>query len=101
MKQHPEQSHSIVRCSPFQIHAAPLLSRSSNPIVTVTTVSTGACSTGRMTARSISTPPINEIASVRRNASQYVTPRSISSQQTNVENIAISPCAKLMTPVDR
>ena len=91
---------SSVRCSPFQIQAAAPFSRIRSPIVTVTTVSACERDTVWITSRSITTPPTNEITSVRKKATQYGT-RSSSSQQMNVENIAISPCAKLTTPVER
>jgi hypothetical protein len=41
---------------------------------TMTCVSTGAPSTGRITTRSRSTPPANEIASVAAKAAQYGMP---------------------------
>ncbi len=76
-----------------------------SPSVTMTIVSTGAPSTGRMTSRSRAMPPANEMASARTNADPEVEPgplgSAISHQAMNVENIAISPWAKLMTPVER
>ena len=69
--------------------------------MTITIVSTGARSTGRITARSIPTPPQNESATVARNASQKESPWWTSDQATKVESIAISPWAKLTTPVER
>ena len=35
------------------------------------------------------------------NAGQNDQPWSISVQQTNADSVAISPCAKLITPVER
>jgi hypothetical protein len=69
-------------------------------MVMITTVSTGAPCTGRMTTSSSSTPPANAIASVSANAGQYDVWWS-SDHAMNVVNIAISPCAKLTTPVAR
>ncbi len=66
----------------------------------MTIVSTDDPSTGRMTIRSSATPPTNAIASVSTNAGQYDM-WCISENAMNVVNIAISPCAKLMTPVER
>ena len=65
-------------------------------------VSGEALSTGRMTLRSIATPPTNAIASVSTNAGQYGL-WLLSDHAMKVVNIAISPCAKLTTsrrPVD-
>ncbi len=45
---------------------------------TMTTVSTGACSTGRIRMRSISIPPTNEAATVITKASHQLIPPSIS-----------------------
>ena len=49
---------------------------------TITIASTGALSTGRMTVRSIATPPANAIPSVSTNAGQNPRPWSISVQAT-------------------
>jgi hypothetical protein len=85
-----------------QIHGASPWKTSARPIVTITIVSTDAPSTGRITVRSSATPPANESASVRKNAPQNGIPLcSMSAQATKVENMAISPCAKLMTRVAR
>ena len=55
-----------------------------------------------MTARWIATPPTKEIASVAKNAPQNGKPwLTWSVQAMYVANIAISPWAKLMTPVER
>src|SRR6185312_15855910 len=56
---------------------------------------------GRITVSSSSTPPPNDSAIVTANAGQNAQPWSISVQQTNAESVAISPCAKLSTPVAR
>ncbi len=56
--------------------------------------------TGRITTVCSATPPANESAIVAPNAGQNAQPWSISVQQTNAESVAISPCAKLITPVD-
>ncbi len=88
-----------------QIQAASPNSAMPRPSVTMTMVSTGAPSTGRMTSRSSATPPANEMTSVSTKPIQrwYSGPfgSAISHQAMNVENIAISPWAKLMTPVER
>jgi hypothetical protein len=55
-----------------QIQRAAPLTRKKSPSVTITTVSTGARSTGLITTRSIATPAKNEIATVARKAAQYV-----------------------------
>ena len=47
---------------------------------TITTVSTGACSTGRMTMRSISMPSTNDAATVMVNAIHQLSPASMSVQ---------------------
>ena len=71
----------------------------------MTIVSTGALSTGLITSRSSTMPPANEMASVTMKPIHrwYSGPfgSAISHQAMNVENIAISPWAKLMTPVER
>ena len=59
-----------------------------------TWLSTGAPSSGLNTMRSISTPAMNEMPMVRKNAIQYGKPHWINCQAMKVENIAISPCAK-------
>ncbi len=88
-----------------QIQAARPKSAMPRPSVTMTIVSTGAPSTGRITSRSSATPPANEMTSVSVKPIQRCHPgplgSAISHQAMNVENIAISPCAKLMTPVER
>ena len=47
---------------------------------TTTTASTGACSTGRMMTRSITTPSTNAMATVSAKAIQYGTPALTSDQ---------------------
>ncbi len=69
--------------------------------MTITIVSTDARSIGRINVRSIETPPRNESPSVRKNAPQYGIPHSSNCHAMNVENVAISPCAKLITRVER
>ena len=68
----------------------------------ITTVRTEAFATGAMTTRWMPTPRANAKTSVAANAGQYDQPWfSISVQAMYVVNIAISPCAKLITPVAR
>ena len=66
---------------------------------TMTIVSTGAFSTGRITTRSIRRPPTNATASVAQNATQYGRPALIMDQARYVLNIAISPWAKFTMSV--
>ena len=47
---------------------------SKSPIVTTTAARTGAFSTGRMTTRSITMPPMNETTSVTTKATQKGNP---------------------------
>ena len=68
----------------------------------ITTVSAALARRGRITAWWIPTPPTNETSSVTANAGQYEKPwLVVSVHAMYVENIAISPCAKLITPVAR
>src|SRR5207253_7216527 len=60
-----------------------------------TLVRIGALASGLNNSRSIAMPPKNENTIVITKAPQYGTPHCINCQETNVENIAISPCAKL------
>ena len=60
-----EKAFGRLRTSGDQIQRAAPLTRKKRPSVTITTVSTGARSTGRITARSTATPPTNEIATVQ------------------------------------
>ena len=87
--------------APPQIHVVRPLIAISRPIVRITTASVGARSTGRTKTVSTTTPPANESTSVAANAGQNVRPLSINAQQTNADSVAISPCAKLSTPVAR
>src|SRR4051794_18280714 len=96
-----EKAFGRLRTSGDQIQRAAPLTRKKSPRVTITTVSTGARSTGLITTRSTAIPPTNENATVRKKAAQYERPWWTSDQATKVENIAISPCAKLITPVER
>ena len=70
-----------------------------SPRVTITSVSTGARSTGRMTTRSIRTPATNAMPSVSGNATQKLIPWVMSVNAMKVANIAISPWAKLTRPM--
>ena len=81
-------------CSKIQPDSA--LKISSRPMNTITLVSTGAFSTGRKIMRCSTSPAVNEIATVARNAAQYDQPLWINAQAMKVLNVAISPCAKLM-----
>ena len=73
---------------------------SASPRVTITIVSTGASSNGRISVRCSAMPPPNAIRHVSRNAGQYAM-WFISDHAMNVVNVAISPCAKFTTPVER
>src|SRR5262249_45042305 len=81
-------------------NAAPLKTKNS-PIVTIAIVRTGLRSTGRITARSSAIPPADETATVSAHAPQYGQRCGGGVHAMNVENIASSPWAKLMTPVAR
>ena len=71
-------------------------------IVAITTVSSPARWSGRITVWWMPTPPRNEMPSVKTNAGQNDQPWfAISAHAMYVENIPISPCAKLMTWVAR
>ena len=65
-----EKAFGRLRTSGDQIQRAAPLTTKKRPRVTITTVSTGARSTGLMTARSTANPPTNEIPMVRKNAAQ-------------------------------
>ena len=84
-----------------QIHEATPWSTKISPIVTTTTASAPACSTGRITTRSRAIPPRNAIPSVAKKAAQKGRPHWISCQAMYVVNIAIPPWAKLITSVAR
>ena len=64
-----------------QIQAASPFRITSSAIVAITTVSSGARSSGRITARWIPIPPKNEITSVSANAGQYEKPWCVISDQ--------------------
>ena len=66
-----------------------------NAMKPATLVRIGALASGLNSKRSMTIPPAKENASVSTNAPQYGTPHCISCQETKVENIAISPWAKL------
>ena len=72
-----------------------------SPSVTIRIVSGSWPSTGRMITRSITIPPTNEPASATSSASPSGSPACTSAHATKVENIAISPWAKLTIPVER
>ncbi|OIQ67721.1 hypothetical protein GALL_507010 [mine drainage metagenome] len=78
-----------------QIRPATLLMIANRAMKPATLVRIGAFASGLNSSRSITMPPMNENISVSRKAPQYGTPHCISCQETKVENIAISPCAKL------
>jgi hypothetical protein len=84
-----------------QIQPAALLSRMSSPSVTITRTSGSPPSTGRMITRSMIMPPTNDRTSVSASAPASGRPVWSRPQATKVLNIAISPWAKLTTPVDR
>ena len=63
-------------------------------------VSVGARSTGRMTIRSITTPPANDAVIASTIADQKGRWRS-SVSATYADSVASSPWAKLITPLDR
>ena len=78
-----------------QMKPARLLRMPNSAMNTTMWLRIGASWIGRNNTRSTSTPNTNEIISVTRNATQYGVPSCISCQAMKVENIAISPCAKL------
>ena len=71
-----------------------------SPTVTITTAITECC-TGLMSTTWIATPRTKAIGSVRKNASQYERPQTVSWYAMYVVAIASSPCAKLITSVAR
>ena len=89
------------RFSKPQIQPAAELMRMNSPSVTIRIVSGSGSSTGRISMRSIAIPPRNESTSAQTSASPSGSPPSTSPQAMNVENIAISPWAKLTIPVER
>ena len=69
--------------------------------MTTTTVNTPPRAVGRMITRSTAIPPAKAIPIVAAKAAQYDTPHSMSWKVMYVVNIAIPPCAKLITSVAR
>src|SRR3954463_13536257 len=96
-----EKPPSKVRSPPPQMTLIRPFSTSARPSVTITDVTTGPRSKGRITVRSIAIPPTNAIAMTIGNASQNVSPWFINDHAMNVVNVAISPWAKLIVPVVR
>ena len=69
--------------------------------MTITAVRTERPWTGRITTRSSATPPAKAAARVNAKAGQNEMPWSTNVQARNVAKVAISPWAKLITPVER
>ncbi len=67
----------------------------------MTIPSSGPPCSGRISTCCTATPPANDRMSVAANAGQNDQPWSTRLQHTNAESVAISPCAKLITPVER
>ena len=78
-----------------QIRPATRLMIANSAMKPATWVSTGALPSGLNSARSITMPPAKDSASVSTKAPQYGTPHCSNCQAMKVENIAISPWAKL------
>src|SRR3954471_10519228 len=78
-----------------QIRPATLLMMEYRAMKPATLVRIGAFASGLNSTRSIAMPPANENIRVSTNAPQYGTPHCMSCHEMKVENIAISPCAKL------
>ena len=78
-----------------QMKPARLLRMPNNAMKTTIWLNSEALRSGLNTTRSIATPAAKEMAMVRKKATQYGMPHCISCQAMKVENIAISPCAKL------
>ena len=78
-----------------QISPATLLTIANNAMKPATLVRIGALASGLNSSRSMAMPPAKEMISVARKAHQYGMPHCISCQEMKVENIAISPWAKL------
>ena len=87
--------------APPQIHVMSPLIAIRRPIVRITIPSSGPPWIGRITTTCTATPPSSESRSVAPKAGQNAQPWLISAQQMNAESVAISPCAKLITPVER
>ncbi len=78
-----------------QISPAELLRIENSAIKATSWLRIGALWIGRNRTRSIATPPTNDNPTAAAKAPQYGTPHCIICQARKVENIAISPCAKL------
>ncbi len=78
-----------------QIRPATELMIANSAMKPATLVRIGALASGLNSSRSITMPPANEKASVSTKAPQYGMPHCIICQEMKVENIAISPWAKL------
>src|SRR6201989_698830 len=78
-----------------QIKPATLLMMANSEMKPATLVRIGAFANGLNNSRSMMMPPAKENATVSTNAPQYGTPHCINCQAVKVENIAISPWAKL------
>ena len=78
-----------------QMNPARLLRMLKRAIKATTWERIGAAWIGRNSTRSITTPARNESATESTKATQNGSPHAISCQAIKVENIAISPCAKL------
>ena len=87
--------------APPQIQVVSPLIAINSPTVRSTTASNGLPCNGRISTCWTATPPPNERINVATNAGQNDQPWSSSDQQTNADSVAISPCAKLSTPVAR
>ncbi len=85
---------------PYTQPASALMAMNS-PMVTITMASGFSLPTGRMMVTSMIAPPTTETAMAPRMASTIGRPASCSCQATKVENMAISPWAKLRMEVDR
>ena len=79
----------------FQISPAELFKIPNRAMNATSCVRTGALWIGLNRMRSIAMPPTNDTATTATKAPQYGTPHWISCQAMKVENIAISPWAKL------
>src|SRR5258708_39214206 len=78
-----------------QIRTATELMIANSAMKPGTLVRIGAFASGLNNSRSMAMPAAKEKASVSTKAPQYGTPHCINCQEMKVENIAISPCAKL------
>ena len=78
-----------------QIQPATLFKMTNRPMNTMIWLKTGAFSTGLTMVRSMSTPAPKDTATAKMKASHTGKPIPRNVQAMNVENIAISPWAKL------